>query len=268
MLKEYLFSMASSAMLVRSVETWKNRLKLTLCSLFTSLPRLVRRKFGGLVAGMIIEISGVKYVLVDADSAYTVLPSYEREVRDVLDPGNGKVFLDVGAHIGAYTLYVAKKAPECLVLAVEANPRNYSCLVRGITLNGLRNVIPVNIAAWNEDAKLNLYYGIEAGQNSLFPGKKVKYGRLGSVEVDAKPLDEVLNGLRLRRVDWIKIDVEDAEVQVLKGLAQTIAKHHPTLIIESFSYNLKRTIAFLEESCYNHKMIAPNCLLAQSLASG
>lgn len=66
----------------------------------------------------------------------------------------GDVFIDVGAHIGKYTILVAKiVGKEGLVIAIEPNPENYETLLENIKLNNLKNVIAVNIAAWNKKQK-------------------------------------------------------------------------------------------------------------------
>jgi hypothetical protein len=74
----------------------------------------------------------------------------------------------------------------------------------------------------------------------------------GFVEVPLKRLDSVVKELRLKRVDAIKIDVEGAEIQVLKGAVNTITKFRPLIIIEVRNRNIdefKQMMENLKYSC-------------------
>lgn len=56
---------------------------------------------------------------------------------------------------------------------------------------------------------------------------------LGHIVVHAKQLDEILRNLHVEKVDRVKIDVEDAELEALQGLRQTMKDYRPNLIFES-----------------------------------
>ncbi|MCS7139609.1 MAG: FkbM family methyltransferase, partial [Candidatus Nezhaarchaeota archaeon] len=99
--------------------------------------------------------------------------------------------------------------------------------LKNIKLNGLKNVIALNIAAWNGECNLKLFIGDVSGHHSA----KKDFG-LGSITVKAMPLDDVVRDLRVKRVDLIKIDVEGAELEVLEGLVRTLKEHHPKVIVE------------------------------------
>jgi len=73
-----------------------------------------------------------------------------------------------------------------------------------------------------------------------------------SVDVQAKRMDELLiHDLKLRRVDWIKIDVEKAEVEVLQGLEETLSRFKPKLIVEVWSKNMEMVKALLKRHGYS-----------------
>ena len=159
----------------------------------------------------------------------------------------GDIFLDVGAHIGKYALQVAKIVGEKgLVIAIEPMPENYDALLQNIWLNKLENIIPLNIAAWNTESDLKLFIGDKNGRNSL----KNNRG-LGYVEVKTKVLDKVLKKLNVNQVDWIKIDVEGAEYEVLQGLGNTLKNNRPKLIVEVKNENKHRVINLMKKLNYN-----------------
>jgi hypothetical protein len=69
-------------------------------------------------------------------------------------------------------------------------------------------------------------------------------------DVEARPLDYVVNELGLKRMDWVKIDVEGAELHVLRGFKDSIVKFKPKIIIEVKEFNRKGVFEFFEEVNY------------------
>ncbi len=167
--------------------------------------------------------------------------NYEAQLWQYLLPRPGDVFLDVGANIGWYTLRVAQMVgPEGLVLAVEPSPDNFAVLKENIKLNHLSNVTALNLAAWDRDADLDLILAKtctghtfkRAWANSGKPWSCFSE-RPVTVRVPARRLDDVLQEQNVTRVDWVKIDVEGAEAEVLRGLRKTLTRFHPRILVES-----------------------------------
>lgn len=188
-----------------------------------------------LLRGTVIKIDDIKYALLDYESFLIVsLGYYEMSFMPIwLKPRRGDVLVDIGAHIGKYAVTAAKLVGnEGMVVAIEPYAVNYHTLLRNIGLNKLQNVIALNFAAWDEDCELELFTGDTAGHHSAKINR-----RLGGFTVKARVMDHVLKELRVGWVDWIKIDVEGAECEVLYGLEETISKHKPKIIIEVFYEN-------------------------------
>jgi len=161
------------------------------------------------------------------------------------------VFIDVGAHVGKYALQVARiVGDEGLVLALEPHPENYEALLKGIRLNGFRNIVALNIAAWKSDCRLKLFIH----EASIYQFVKIDKG-LGYVEVEARTMDQVIAELNIKQVDWIKIDAEDAETEILEGLEKTLAAFTPRLIIEVQWKNLRKVLNLMENYRYAVKPI-------------
>jgi len=196
----------------------------------------------------VVLIRGFKYSLPDVqvDSLFVLFPQYEKRIWQHFKPTKGQVFIDVGAHVGKYAFQVARMiGDDGLVVAVEPHPDNYVALLRGIELNGLRNVVPLRLAAWEENCVLNLFLG----KASIFHSVKVDAGS-GCVEVEARTLDRIVHELNLSHVDWIKLDVEDAEVEVLRGLKSVVARYHPKLILEVQWRNMEAVLQLVNEYGY------------------
>jgi FkbM family methyltransferase len=174
----------------------------------------------------------------------------------------GDVFLDVGAHIGKYTIPISKIVGENgLVIAIEAHPENYKTLVKNIKLNGLKNIIALNVAAWNKECKLKLFNGEKNGQHSI----KNDCG-LGYVTVKAQALDNILDKLKVRRIDCIKIDVEKSELETLEGLVKTLKEHNPRVIVEILEDPIK-VKDFMHKKGYVMQRIASHYYFLNPLRS-
>lgn len=216
-----------------------SKLRLAIILAFTNhivlrrVPRSVRKILikgaNWLSQGVTTNAHGLKFKMQDYECCYICTPLFEDWSWDYLQVKEGDVFVDVGAHVGRYTLPVARAVGEKgLVIAVEPNIENYNRLRDNISLNNLRNIITINAAAWSDDAKLKFYAGESSGRGSI----KEKVGA-NYVEVNGRSLDSLLEEVKTGiRVDWIKIDVEGAELEVLKGLNKTLIRNSPKLLVE------------------------------------
>jgi len=241
--------------MIRFGDGVKDRLRLLEIALLKSIPKKVKYFLGlngkseevikNLWNGTVVKINGVKYALVDSES-FDIVKEFENFILHWLNPKKGEVFIDIGAHIGKYALKIAREVGETgLVIAVEPNPDNYQMLQRGIMLNNLKNVVALNMAAWNEESTLKLFTGHLAGHHST----KIDW-KLGWHEVNARPMDDVIEEFDINRVDWIKIDVEGAEWEVLLGLEKTINKYRAKVIIELSYENIGKVKEFMKKEKY------------------
>ncbi len=160
---------------------------------------------------------------------------HEAELEPIIDSllPEGGGFLDVGAHVGHWSLRLAQKASA--VLAVEANPDAASALRRNIALNDVQNVFVVEMAAWDYETTLNLDdpNGQTAG-GSTTTRPITGASNVERTAVPAHKLDDVLSDID--RVDLVKLDVEGADLHALRGMRELLAKHRPTLFIEAHDY--------------------------------
>jgi FkbM family methyltransferase len=137
-------------------------------------------------------------------------------------------------------------------------------LNRNIKLNKLTNVIPLNYAVYSKETKLKLYLPVEESgftiYNTIMVNRTASEGKF--IEVNANTLDNLLlqqqNGISHPSINWIKIDVEGAEFEVLKGATNILSKSKDiALLIEVHNLhggtNLYRQIVeFL--NVYNFKI--------------
>lgn len=142
---------------------------------------------------------------------------------------DGFVAIDVGAHVGVFTLKASEEVGEKgLVISFEPNPYTFNLLERNLKMNQVTNVIPYRIALSNSSGKSKLYQSPHPREDSLVKVRS-KY-----VLVNLDILDKVISKLNLERIDFVKIDVEGAELRVLEGAQKTLAKFRPNLAIAAY----------------------------------
>jgi len=133
----------------------------------------------------------------------------------------GDGFIDVGANIGYYSLLAAGLVgPVGKVVAIEAVPRTFESLKRNLAANGIENVRPLNIAAWDRQQVLTMFVEPSriTGTSTLVPDRAGKWELSGRCEVRADALAKILDSEEIRLARLIKIDVEGAEWRAVSGL--------------------------------------------------
>lgn len=180
-----------------------------------------------------------------------------KTIRKFIKLARGKnLVVDVGAHIGKYTILAAKLAKN--VIAIEPHKENFKILKRNVRLNKLKNVYTLNLAASSRNSKLKLYIGDTSGHHSI--SKKSKDYQV----VDGIKLDTFFKRLKLEKIDLIKIDVEGAEMQVLLGMKEYLRNRKiKNIIIEIWPNNLKKVKRFFSGLGYFIKPIEDDNFLVE-----
>jgi FkbM family methyltransferase len=144
--------------------------------------------------------------------------------------------------MGLYTLFAAKKTgPDGVIVAIEPSSRDFSRLKANIELNRLSNVRALQVAVSNYqgDAELLVASEEHSGHNTLgnfgYPGVTA----LRREPIRVERIDDIVQRLRLERVDIVKMDIEGAEYSALQGAVDTIARFHPTILLELFDKTLE-----------------------------
>jgi FkbM family methyltransferase len=153
-------------------------------------------------------------------------PHLTRAIADSLQPGDS--FVDVGANIGWFSLLAAARVgPTGRVLSIEAVPSNVELLVRSSHANGFENVVAMSVAA-SDRAGVVLLQRLGGSNAAIF--SSAESAAPGDRWVSALPLDG-LSSL-VRGLDVMKIDVEGAELLVLRGAQDLIRRYQPEIFLE------------------------------------
>ena len=198
--------------------------------------RLVASRLGG--APVDIEALGARmrvhpYNNVCEKRMLFAPQTFDPEELAILDArlGEGFTFIDVGANVGAYSLFVAARAgSSARILAVEPQPEIFDRLVGNIRLNAFANIKAVDCAVADKSGEVTLFIDSRnSGESSV---KIVAAGGAQPIRVVAKTLYELIRDEGFHRVDAIKLDVEGAEDIVLGPFfAEAPRQFHPSLLV-------------------------------------
>lgn len=134
-------------------------------------------------------------------------------------PRSGDIIFDIGSHIGIFTLKASKLVgPTGCVYAFEPEPMNFTILRQNISLNNARNVRIFNkaISSQIETLRLNVDSSNTGGSSVQFLSRFEK-GKTVQISISSTTLDQIMHEYDIQKVDFLKIDVEGHELEVLKG---------------------------------------------------
>jgi FkbM family methyltransferase len=184
------------------------------------------------------------------DDVYKSMTSHEDDVVEKFVPSLGDVVVDVGAAFGFYSILASRNVGEAgRVIAIEPQPDNFGLLNLNIRLNKLTNVTTLNYAVYSKEEELPLY-----SSYSILSERSEK-NKMDFVKVKGYTLDYLLRDLNgIKKANWIKIDVEGAELDVLRGAHNILSESNNLfLLIEVHGKDLLPQIIDLLNS-YNFKI--------------
>ena len=132
-------------------------------------------------------------------------------------PREGDVVVDVGAGIGEFTLWCADAGAS--VMAFEPDPLAFACLERNVPARSDVQSLPY--ALWKERAHLRLHGSADTTESSLIEDGKAN---LRLADVEAWPLDQLPQIIALPVIDFMKVDGEGVEPEILAGGMRTLRR--------------------------------------------
>ena len=151
-------------------------------------------------------------------------PEEQAFLAEHLRPGD--VFYDLGANIGFYATIAARiVGPRGHVYAFEPHPESAAAVVRNAQLNDLQNVTLVAAAVSDRDGRLSLSLSESSATHRLGGGD-------AGVEVDVVALDSWAARTGSRAPTFVMIDVEGAELDVLRGMRDLLGRARPVVCCE------------------------------------
>jgi FkbM family methyltransferase len=133
--------------------------------------------------------------------------------RTGFEIGENDNVVDVGSHIGVFSVYAAQFCRNGKIISYEPVEENFRLLQENLELNKLKNIRAFNVAVAGKKGKIRIYHSEDQAASTIY-GDGQRY-----TEVDAVPLKEVLESNHVERCDLLKLDCEGAEYEILDSLA-------------------------------------------------
>jgi len=169
----------------------------------------------------------------------------------------GDIVVDAGGHIGVFALWAAKRVGETgRVLSFEPGPDNLALLRANVAANALRQVKVFDCALSDHPGEAELYIA-DSGSNNPAANTLMAADGRNAVRVRLNTLDDIAAVEKLTRVDHLKIDVEGAELLVLKGSARTL-KVTGRVIMEVHPERIdpEEVLSFLKEAGFKPEVFS------------
>tara|TARA_Y100000590_G_scaffold130690_1_gene149252 strand:- start:13318 stop:14127 length:810 start_codon:yes stop_codon:yes gene_type:complete len=178
-----------------------------------------------------------------------------------------EIVVDLGAHIGYYTLMMAKLVGQNgKVFAFEPEPRNLKLLYKNIEVNSYRNIEVVPKAVSDINGECTLFVGQESfGANKIFKPKKTDTQEFEEIKTRTIRLDDYFEELGfLKKISFIKMDIEGSEVRALQGMKNILESNENLKIfteinrdaLEDNNSNFRNMLELLGK--YNFKFYISN----------
>lgn len=152
--------------------------------------------------------------------------------------------LDIGAHIGVFSLYARALNPAAKIIAIEPEPHNFDLLKENFKLNRCENVIIKQMALVachpeqisHNSATTTLYLNKDSHNHSTF------YKTENSIEVLATTLEDLMYQNKIKKIGLLKMDIEGGEFEITHTMTQEIYDKIQNLAIEYHEFeDNKRT---------------------------
>jgi len=161
------------------------------------------------------------------------------EPLSVLKVKKEEIVVDIGANTGYYTLRLSSQVgKKGKIVAIEADPKSCNILKQNCELNNISNVEIKNLAISDSYKQVTLHQNKTHSGISSISAKDYDKSTTNDLLIQATTLDNLLKN-RFQKIDWIKIDVEGAELAVLKGSNNTL-KNTKNVLIEIHEHILKQ----------------------------
>lgn len=144
----------------------------------------------------------------------------------------GDTVLDCGANVGTFARF-AFKAGAARVVAIEPAPENLECLRRNFAAElAAGRLILVAKGVWHEEGEMELM--VDPANRAADSFVMHRDGATAAIRVPLITIDRLVAELKLDPVDFIKMDIEGAETNALRGARQVIGKHRPRMSISAY----------------------------------
>ena len=139
---------------------------------------------------------------------------------------NNDVVIDIGAHIGLFALYASQFCKHGTILCYEPIKENYELLLENISLNKITNIKSFNLAVSKEKTPLKIFLNNDESGHSMFGNSE------NFILVNSTSLDEIFKKNKITQCEFLKLDCEGAEYEIIQSLSPEVFPRISKMVIE------------------------------------
>jgi len=134
--------------------------------------------------------------------------------------------IDVGAHIGLFALFASQFCKKGKIFCFEPIKENYELLLENIKLNNIENIFPYNVAVTKTTSHVKIFRNDDESGHSMFLDNE------NFVTVDSKSLNDIFLENEIHNCDFLKLDCEGAEYEIIDSILPDLIKKIKKTVIE------------------------------------
>jgi len=241
--------------------TLKLKVVLGIITEVRNFPTFIADYLGLIKRGTIIYHmrNGVNYKVRSGTRDWEAIAEiYGRKVYtpDHFEIKGNDIVLDIGAHVGIFAVLASKIAKNGKIFAFEPIPETFSLLKANLSANNASNVVPINVAVSDKDGAKSFFINVEMPiKSSLFD-----FNDSRKITVRTVSLENFMKKNGIRQIDFLKMDCEGAEHEILFGCSSDTLKKISKISME---YHDKRTVnrlmTFLSKNGFKVRLKSDMC---------
>jgi FkbM family methyltransferase len=150
----------------------------------------------------------------------------EEYAKKNFDIKSSDTVIDIGAHIGLFTLYASQNCKNGNIYSYEPVKENFNVLKENITINNLKNVKIFNLAVSKSNSTIKLFMNNDESGHSMFSKSSE------NIIVNSTSLMKIFDENNIKKCNFLKLDCEGAEYEIIKNLPLEYFQKIDKLVIE------------------------------------
>lgn len=163
------------------------------------------------------------------------------------------VVIDVGAHIGLFSLFISQYCKHGKIFSYEPIKENFNILKENLELNNIKNIIPFNFAVSNQSGKSKIFINFDDSAHSIFNSGK------DFIEVNSITIKSIFDQNKIENCNLLKLDCEGAEYEIVDSISKEYFLKIDKIMIEYHLANenpelFKKLIQTLNDNLFKIKI--------------
>jgi len=179
---------------------------------------------------------GIKCVIRDKSDAIAFFEIFFLDSYNFLKGfsiNKNDVVIDIGAHIGYFTVFASKQAVQGKIYSFEPSSNSFKILKKNISINNLKNVFAENLGVLKNSGHATLFVNENyAITNSIFKNDKPEFSK---EDISIISIPDIVKKYQINKIDFLKLDCEGSEYEIILNLPKDVLKKIVKISVEVHS---------------------------------